>query len=34
MVGVIQKFVIASMFMWAAPVAILYGFNHNFFPGK
>ncbi|CDO99409.1 unnamed protein product [Coffea canephora] len=20
--------------MWAAPVAILYGFNHNFFPGS
>ncbi|XP_027149034.1 uncharacterized protein LOC113749479 isoform X1 [Coffea eugenioides] len=34
MVGVIQKFVIASMFMWAAPVAILYGFNHNLFPGS
>ncbi|KAL3503849.1 hypothetical protein ACH5RR_033690 [Cinchona calisaya] len=34
MVGVIQKFVIASALMWAAPVAILYGFNHNSFPGS
>ncbi|RYR56814.1 hypothetical protein HN51_009075 [Arachis hypogaea] len=31
--SVIQKFFIASMFMWAVPVAILYGFNNNLFPG-
>ena len=30
---VIQKFFIASLFMWAAPIAILYGFNHNLLPG-
>ncbi|KAG2689340.1 hypothetical protein I3760_09G134800 [Carya illinoinensis] len=34
MAGVIRKFFIASMFMWAAPVAILYGFNHNLLPGS
>lgn len=34
MAGVIRKFFIASMFMWVAPVAILYGFNHNLLPGK
>ncbi|KAL3513517.1 hypothetical protein ACH5RR_026234 [Cinchona calisaya] len=34
MVGVIQKFVVASMLMWAAPIAILYAFNHNFIPGS
>ncbi|XP_059657001.1 uncharacterized protein LOC132303664 [Cornus florida] len=33
MAGVIEKFFIASMFMWIVPVAILYGFNHNLFPG-
>ncbi|KAJ4836770.1 hypothetical protein Tsubulata_031075 [Turnera subulata] len=33
MKGVIQKFVIASMFMWIIPVAILYAFNHNLLPG-
>ncbi|XVF28513.1 hypothetical protein REPUB_Repub15cG0036000 [Reevesia pubescens] len=32
--GVIKKFFIASMFMWIAPTAILYGFNHNLFPGS
>jgi hypothetical protein len=32
--GVIKKFFVASMFMWIAPVAILYGFNHNLLPGK
>uniref|UniRef100_A0A803NPI3 Vacuolar ATPase assembly integral membrane protein VMA21 homolog n=1 Tax=Cannabis sativa TaxID=3483 RepID=A0A803NPI3_CANSA len=32
--GVIQKFFIASMFMWMVPVAILYGFNHKLFPGS
>ncbi|KAK9270382.1 hypothetical protein L1049_025961 [Liquidambar formosana] len=34
MAGVIQKFFIASMFMWITPIAILYGFNHNLFPGS
>ncbi|XP_035544010.1 uncharacterized protein LOC109012689 [Juglans regia] len=34
MAGVIRKFFIASMFMWVAPVAILYGFNHNLLPGS
>ncbi|KAF7808601.1 VMA21-like domain containing protein isoform X1 [Senna tora] len=33
MTGVIQKFFIASLLMWAAPLAILYGFNHNLLPG-
>lgn len=31
---VIQKFFIASLLMWIAPIAILYGFNHNLLPGK
>ncbi|PPD85654.1 hypothetical protein GOBAR_DD17424 [Gossypium barbadense] len=30
--AVIKKFFIASMFMWIAPLAILYGFNHNLLP--
>lgn len=34
MAGVITKFVTASLFMWIAPVAILYGYNHNLIPGK
>ncbi|XP_057978079.1 uncharacterized protein LOC131164697 isoform X2 [Malania oleifera] len=34
MLGVIKKFFIASLFMWVAPVSILYGFNHNLFPGS
>ncbi|GMP71158.1 hypothetical protein ACSBR2_013901 [Camellia fascicularis] len=34
MSSVIKKFFIASMFMWVAPIAILYGFNHNLFPGS
>ncbi|KAG7591072.1 Vacuolar ATPase assembly integral membrane protein Vma21 [Arabidopsis thaliana x Arabidopsis arenosa] len=34
MAGVMHKFLIASMFMWILPVAILYGFNHNFLPGS
>ncbi|XP_047962420.1 uncharacterized protein LOC125207216 [Salvia hispanica] len=32
--GVVNKFVIASMCMFAAPLAILYGFKHNFLPGS
>ncbi|KAH1101971.1 hypothetical protein GYH30_036495 [Glycine max] len=31
--GVIQKFFVASLFMWAIPIAILYAFNHNILPG-
>ncbi|KAK9937227.1 hypothetical protein M0R45_014031 [Rubus argutus] len=34
MAGVITKFVTASLFMWIAPVAILYGYNHNLIPGS
>ena len=34
MAGVIQKFVVASLFMWVAPIAILYAFNNNLLPGK
>ncbi|KAK4261803.1 hypothetical protein QN277_004755 [Acacia crassicarpa] len=34
MTGVIQKFFIASLLMWAAPLAVLYGFNHNLLPGS
>ncbi|KAK7246040.1 hypothetical protein RIF29_40897 [Crotalaria pallida] len=30
---VVQKFVIASLFMWAAPFAILHAFNHHLLPG-
>ncbi|KAA8521677.1 hypothetical protein F0562_012333 [Nyssa sinensis] len=33
MAGVIKKFFVASLFMWMAPIGILYGFNHNLFPG-
>ncbi|KAJ9174337.1 hypothetical protein P3X46_017370 [Hevea brasiliensis] len=33
MAGVIKKFFIASMFMWMAPIIILYGFNHDLIPG-
>ncbi|KAL3634717.1 hypothetical protein CASFOL_021771 [Castilleja foliolosa] len=29
---VVSKFFIASMLMWLAPIAIIYGFNHNLFP--
>ncbi|KAI3423147.1 uncharacterized protein J3R85_011271 [Psidium guajava] len=34
MAGVMEKFLLASMLMWIIPVAVLYGFNHNVFPGK
>lgn len=34
MLGVVNKFFIASMLMWAVPLGILYGFNHNLFPGE
>ncbi|KAL6981287.1 hypothetical protein U1Q18_022917 [Sarracenia purpurea var. burkii] len=34
MSSVLKKFFIASMFMWVTPIAILYGFNHNLFPGS
>ncbi|CAL5202139.1 unnamed protein product [Lathyrus oleraceus] len=31
--GVVQKFFIASLFMWSVPLAILYAFNHNLLSG-
>ncbi|KAJ4970522.1 hypothetical protein NE237_003621 [Protea cynaroides] len=34
MAGVINKFFIASLFMWVAPITILYGFNHQLIPGS
>ncbi|KAH7569693.1 hypothetical protein ACOSP7_013329 [Xanthoceras sorbifolium] len=34
MAEVVKKFFIASMFMWVAPLAILYGFNNNLLPGS
>ncbi|XP_042513586.1 uncharacterized protein LOC122088389 [Macadamia integrifolia] len=34
MAGVIKKFFVASLFMWVAPIAILYGFNHQMVPGS
>lgn len=33
MAAVARKFFIASMMMWIAPLAILYGFNNNLLPG-
>ncbi|KMS99985.1 hypothetical protein BVRB_1g018240 [Beta vulgaris subsp. vulgaris] len=30
---VVKKFFIASVFMWVFPIAIIYGFQHNVFPG-
>ncbi|XP_031475116.1 uncharacterized protein LOC116247224 [Nymphaea colorata] len=33
MLGVIQKFFLVSAIMWIAPLVILYGFNHQIFPG-
>ncbi|KAH6789043.1 Vacuolar ATPase assembly integral membrane protein VMA21-like domain-containing protein [Perilla frutescens var. frutescens] len=32
--GVVSKFIIASILMWTVPIAVLYGFNHNLFPGS
>lgn len=34
MAGVVNKFFITSLIMWAAPIAILYAFNHNLIPGE
>lgn len=34
MAGVMQKLLVASMFMWILPVVILYGFNNDLLPGK
>ncbi|KAI3776526.1 hypothetical protein L1987_46312 [Smallanthus sonchifolius] len=34
MAKVIEKFFVASMLMWAVPVAILFAFNRNLFPGS
>ncbi|XP_015580235.1 uncharacterized protein LOC107261974 [Ricinus communis] len=33
MSGVIKKFFITSMFMWMAPIMILYAFNNELLPG-
>jgi len=33
MSGVITKFAVTSMVMWMAPVAIMYGFYYQVFPG-
>ncbi|XP_021748470.1 uncharacterized protein LOC110714275 [Chenopodium quinoa] len=30
---VVNKFFIASVLMWVLPIAIIYGFQHNLFPG-
>ncbi|KAF3575939.1 hypothetical protein DY000_02029901, partial [Brassica cretica] len=32
--GVMQKFLVASMFMGILPIAILYGFNNDLVPGS
>ncbi|CAF1824704.1 BnaUnng01240D [Brassica napus] len=32
--GVMQKFLVASMFMGILPIAILYGFNNDLLPGS
>ena len=34
MSGVITKFAVTSMVMWMAPVAIMYGFYYELFPGS
>ncbi|GAV69232.1 VMA21 domain-containing protein [Cephalotus follicularis] len=34
MATVIRRFFITSMFMWIAPIAILFAFNSNFIPGS
>ncbi|XP_018481633.1 uncharacterized protein LOC108852632 [Raphanus sativus] len=34
MAGVMQKLLVASMFMWILPVVILYGFNNDLLPGS
>ncbi|CAH1435357.1 unnamed protein product [Lactuca virosa] len=34
MAKVIEKFFVTSMLMWAVPIAILYAFNNNLFPGS
>ncbi|RCV12896.1 hypothetical protein SETIT_2G303900v2 [Setaria italica] len=33
MSGVVTKFAVTSMLMWMAPVAIMYGFYYQVFPG-
>lgn len=30
---VVKKFFVASVFMWVLPIAIIYGFQNNVFPG-
>lgn len=32
-VEVVNKFFIASVLMWVFPIAIIYGFQNNLFPG-
>ncbi|CAM8883043.1 unnamed protein product [Rhodiola kirilowii] len=34
MAGVMEKFIVTSIFMWIAPCLILYAFNNNLFPGS
>ncbi|CAN8315582.1 unnamed protein product [Cochlearia groenlandica] len=34
MAGVMQKFLVASMFMWILPISILYGYNNDLLPGS
>lgn len=33
MSGAVTKFAVTSMMMWMAPVAIMYGFYYQVFPG-
>ncbi|XP_068651426.1 uncharacterized protein [Aristolochia californica] len=33
MAAVIQKFFFVSAIMWIAPLAVMYGFNHQLIPG-
>ncbi|CAN1120730.1 hypothetical protein LINPERPRIM_LOCUS921 [Linum perenne] len=33
MAGTVNKFFITSMFMWMAPIAVLFAFNHDWLPG-
>ncbi|KAL2892517.1 Vacuolar ATPase assembly integral membrane protein vma21 [Bienertia sinuspersici] len=30
---VVKKFFITSVFMWVLPIAVIYGFQNNLFPG-
>ncbi|CAL1390055.1 unnamed protein product [Linum trigynum] len=33
MAGAINKFFVTSMFMWMAPIGVLFAFNHDWLPG-